>query len=119
MVILMRIVFFLVLVPLSFYLAAIGFAFSAVTVKSAIPEVWFEKIVFYSKQLPYFPIIKESIFNRLDYWYLDSPEWWTVIAGIPLILMSLSIFLINFFNLYYSIFSWTYNRAHCPFCKEP
>jgi len=118
-VVLIRIIISLIFIPLSFYLTAIGFSFSAETVQSFLPAVWFEKISYYSTLLPYFPSIKQFIFDQLNQWYQKAPVWWTMAVGMPLILMGISLFLINFFNLYYSIFSRTYNRTHCPLCKEP
>lgn len=118
-VVLIRLFYSLILVPLSVYFVAIGFLLSENTTQSALPEIWFEKITFYSSQLPYFQQIERYLIAQLGHWYKDAPVWWTIVVGIPLILIGLSLFFSNFFSLYYSIFSLRYNRTHCPFCKEP
>jgi len=100
-------------------MAATGFLLSASTIQPYLPSVWFEKITFYSAQLPFLKPTNQFVISQLNHWYKDAPVWWTMVVGIPLILIGGSIFLINCFNLYYSIFSSTYNRTHCPFCKEP
>lgn len=118
-VVLIRIISFLILVPLSVYLAAFGFLLSAETIQPYLPPIWFGQVTFYSAQLPHLQQIKPFLFSQLNHWYKDAPTWWTMVVGMPLIVIGICTFLINCFNLYYSIFSSTYNRTHCPFCKEP
>lgn len=118
-VVLIRIIISLIFIPLSIYLTAIGFLLSAETIGSYLPAAWLEKVNFYSTQLPYFALIKQALFDQLGRWYTDAPVWWTMVVGIPLMVMGICVFFINFFNLYYTVFSPTYNRTHCPFCKEP
>ena len=117
-VVLIRVLKSLFLFPLSFYLMAIGFSFSAETFQPHFPTIWFEKAIFYSNKLPYFPLIKNFIFFRLGYWYQDAQVWWTMVVGMPLIAMGICFFFITLFTLYYSIFSSIYNLTHCPFCKQ-
>jgi len=105
--------------PLSAYLGAFGFLLSADTLQPHLPKNWFDIIVFYSAKLPYFSLIKEFIFLELNHWYKGAPVWWTMVVGLPLIVMAVSLFFIVFFNFYYSLFSKKYNHTHCPFCKEP
>lgn len=118
-VVFIKIIFFLIILPLSLYLVAIGFLLSGTTIRPYLPFLWFAKIAFYSAQLPYLQLSKQFFISQLNHWYKDAPVWWTIVVGIPLILMGISLFLINFFNLYYSIFGSLYNRTHCPFCQEP
>lgn len=114
-----RIIFCLILVPPSAYLVAVGFLLSGQTLKPFLPTILFEKISFYLAQLPYFPLIGESVLSQLNQWYKDAPMWWAMVVGVPLIFLGVSIFLINFFSLYYSIFSPAYNQTHCPLCRQP
>lgn len=109
----------LALFPLGIYLAAIGFLLSERITKLILPTGLQNKINFYTTLLPCFSLIKKSLLDRLGHWYQDAPSWWTLIVGIPLVLMGTSVFLINLFGLLHSIFSPDYNRTHCPFCKEP
>jgi hypothetical protein len=118
-VILTRIALSLFFVPLSLYSFSLGFMFSAETIQPYLPAVWFETTNLYSNLLPYFPLIKKFIFAQLNHWYRDTPVWWTMVVGIPLMVMGISIFFATLFNLYYSTISPYYNRTHCPFCKQP
>ena len=117
-VILTRITLSLFFIPLSFYLTMIGFLLSAETIQPYLPTVWFETITLFSNLLPHFPLIKKFIFTQLNHWYRDALVWWTMVVGLPLMALGISIFFATFFNLYYSIFSHHYNRIHCPFCKR-
>lgn len=118
-VILIRVFYSIVLAPLGAYLSAIGSLLSAETFQPYLSPVWFEKAVFYREQLPYFPLIGKLIFAQLNHWYRDAPLWWALVVGIPLILLGAFVFINRIFELLYSLFSPTYNRTHCPFCKEP
>jgi len=118
-VVLLRIIYSLIIVPFSTYTIALGFFLSAETIKPYSPPGWLEKAIFYSDQLPFFSLIKHFFISRLTYWYHEALVWWTMVIGLPLILLATTIFLINLFNLYYSIFSPFYNRTHCPFCRHP
>lgn len=118
-VVLIRIAQFVILIPFSAYLAAIGFFLSVEIIHPYSPPDWLDKAIFYSNQLPYFLMIKYLILSQVGHWYHEVLVWRGMVIGIPLILLATSIFLINLFNLYYSIFSRTYNRTHCPLCKEP
>jgi hypothetical protein len=118
-VILIRIVLSLFFVPLSLYSFSLGFMFSAETIEPYLPPAWFEKATLFSNLLPYFPLIKKSIFTQLNHWYQDALVWWAMVVGIPLMALGISIFFATFFNLYYSILNPRYNRTHCPFCKQP
>jgi len=118
-VVLIRIFHSLILVPFSAYLAAIGIFLSAEVIQPYSPPDWLDKAIIYSNKLPYFLMIKYLILSQVGQWYKEALVWRGMVIGIPLILLGASIFLINFFNLYYSIFSSTYNRTHCSFCKEP
>lgn len=100
-------------------MTALGFFLSVEIIQPYSPPVWIEKATFYSNQLPYFTTIKQLILSRVGHWYQEALVWRGMVIGIPLILLGASIFLINLFNLYYSIFSSFYNRTHCPLCKEP
>ena len=113
-----RLIFALILIPLSLYLTLIGFLLSADTIKPYLPVLWFQKATFYADKLPHALLIKDFIFTKLDYWYQDAPIWWTMVVGIPLMTMGICLCLIEGFNLYHSIFSSLYNRTHCPFCKQ-
>ena len=73
----------------------------------------------YSNQLPYFQSIQHFVLSQLNHWYQSVQNWRGIVIGLPLIVLGVCILLINFFNLYYSIFSSKYNRTHCPFCKKP
>lgn len=44
--------------------------------------------------------------------------WWTMVVGIPLMLLGSSLAIISFFNLWYAITSLKYNQAHCPWCNK-
>jgi len=105
--------------PAGVYLVAIGFFLSSETIKPYFPAAWFNKAVFYSIQLPYLQLIKIYFLKQLGHWYRDALVWWTMVVGIPLTLMGISVFFSNLFSLYYSIISSLYSRTHCPFCKEP
>ncbi|KPJ70885.1 hypothetical protein AMJ51_00685 [Microgenomates bacterium DG_75] len=117
--VIIRVIISSIMMTLSVYSAAIGYSLSADTIKPYLPNALTEKVVFYSAQLPYFQLINQFIFSRLDHWYRDAFVWWGIVVGIPLILLGITIFLSNLFSLYYTIFSPSYNRTHCPFCKQP
>lgn len=109
----------LILTPSSAYMGLIGFLLSRETIQPFFSAIWLEKISYYFSLLPYFPTIKFFLFTWLGHWYVDAPTWWTMVIGIPLIILGIDILLINLFNLFYSVFSLKYNRTHCPFCKQP
>ncbi len=117
-VVLIRIIISIFLIPLSFYLFTLGFLLSAETIQPYSPPIWFEKVSLYITKLPYFQELKNLVFFKLGPWYQDVPVWWTMVVGLPLIVLSVCLFLIVFFNLYYSIFSPTYNQTHCPLCRQ-
>ena len=108
-----------IFILLSFYFIALGFLFSAKTIEPFIPIAWTEKINFYSTQLPFFQLIKQSLLSQLGHWYQDAQVWLAMAVGIPLMALGMSVFLISLFNLFHSIVNPLYNRTHCPFCKEP
>lgn len=114
-----RTVYSLILIPLSAYVATVGFFLSVDTLQSLLPAEWIAQITFYSSQLPFLPSVKRLTFQQLNHWYKDAPVWWAMVVGLPLIIMGICVFSIGFFNLFHSIASPLYNRAHCPFCKEP
>lgn len=118
-VVLIRIIYSLILVPFSTYLAALGIFLSAEVIQPYSPPDWLDKAIIYSSKLPCFLMIKYLILSQVGRWYKETLVWRGMVIGIPLILLGASIFLISLFNLYYSIFSSFYNRTHCPFCKEP
>lgn len=118
-VVLIRTVYFLILASLGLYIITIGFSLSKETLQPYFPPDWFEVITFCSAQLPYFPLIQQSMFAKLNHWYRDARVWWTMVVGIPLIMLGFSLFFSVFFSFYYAIFSSIYNRTHCPFCKKP
>lgn len=119
LVVLIRLLFSLIFIPLSFYLFAIGYALSADTIEPYLPKAIIEKVYFFSEQLPTFRLIKESIFAYLGPWYEKAFVWLGMVIGIPLMIVAISLFLSSSFSLYYTIFSQIYNRTHCPLCKEP
>jgi len=104
--------------PPMVYMMAIGLIIFKKTIEPFPPSYLLDKITFYLTKLPYLVFIKEFIVQQ-NHWYKDAPTWWAVNIAIPLILIGASIFLINFFNLFFAIFSLHYNHTHCPFCKEP
>lgn len=118
-VVFFRIITSAITIPLSLYFMAIGYSISTDTIDPYLPEFLIEKANYYSTQLPFFQLIKQFIFSRLGHWYQNAFVWWGMVVGIPLILLGISVFLINLFSLYYTIFSSRYNRTHCFFCKEP
>jgi len=118
-VVLIRIIISLILIPLSFYLFTIGFLLSAKTIQPYSPQIWFEKVSLYTVKLPHFQELKNFLFFKLGLWYQDAPVWWTMVVGLPLIVLGVCLILIVFFNLYYSVFSPTYNQTHCPLCGRP
>lgn len=117
-VVLIRLIQSLILTLFSAYLAAIGVFLSVEVILPYSPPDWIDKALFYSNKLPYFLMIKYLILSQVGQWYKEALVWRGMVIGIPLILLGASIFLISFFNLYYSIFSSFYNRTHCPFCKD-
>lgn len=118
-VVLMRIAFFLIAATISVCLTAVGFLLSKKTLQPAFPPTLYKKITLCLDQLPYLDSIRASMFDQLNHWYRSVPTWWTMVVGIPLMLLGASFFLINLFNLYYALVSSEYNRTHCPFCKQP
>jgi hypothetical protein len=117
-VVLTRLIAALFYLPLSVYLMTIGFFLSGETIKPLSPPEWFTRAEFYARQLPYSLEIKNFIFSQLNHWYQDAPVWWTMVVGLPLLVLGTSLFLIFSFNLYYSVFSKTYNQTHCFFCRK-
>jgi hypothetical protein len=118
-VVVIRLFIFLMISAVSSYLAAIGFLLSREIMGQYLPATWLVKINFYFTQLPYFQLIKQVLFGQLGHWYQDTLVWWAMVVGLPLMALSISIFLIDLFNLYYSITNPLYSRTHCPFCKKP
>lgn len=117
-VVLSRIVFSIFLVPLSFYAVAFGFVFSRTTFQPILPSVIYNFVMNYSRKLPYFLLIRSYIFSLLDELLKKAPFWWGLNLGIPLIILGICLFILNFFDFYYSIISDVYNHTHCPFCKK-
>lgn len=118
-VVFIRIIHSAIIVPFSAYLMALGLFLSVEVILPYSPPDWIDKALFYANKLPYFLMIKYLILSQIGHWYKEAMVWRGMVIGIPLILLGASSFLINLFNLYYSIFSSFYNRTHCPFCKEP
>jgi len=118
-VISIRMIFFLILTPLSLYLTIAGFLLSEETIRNFLPPSYLEKINFYLVQVPHFQVVKKAVFSLVGHWYKEAPVWWAMVVGIPLILIGISVFFINFFELYYSIVSLSYQQTHCPFCEPP
>lgn len=118
-VVIIRIIQSIILIPFSAYLMALGLFLSVELIQPYSPPDWLDKAIFYSNKLPHFLMIKYLIFSQVGSWYKEALVWRGMVIGIPLILLGASVFLINFFNLYYSIFSSFYNRTHCPFCRHP
>lgn len=119
MVVLIKIITSLIMFPLSAYIIAFGFFLASEIIQPYLLTDWFEVIIYLSNQLPYFQSIQQFVLGQLSHWYQDIQNWRGIVIGLPLIVLGVCIFLINFFNLYYSIFSSKYNRTHCLFCKKP
>jgi len=114
-----KVISFLILAPLSTYIVALGFFLSSEIIQPYLFPDWFEVITFYSAKLPYFHLIQQFILGQLNHWYQEIQNWRAIVVGIPLIILGVCLFIAQFFNLYYSVFSTKYNRTHCPFCKKP
>lgn len=119
MVVLIQVLSNLILVPFNLYLAGLGLFLSVEIVQPYAPPDWLDQALLYSSKLPYLTTLKYLILSQVGHWYQEVLVWRGMVIGLPLILLAASIFLVSFFNLYYSIFSPHYNRTHCPFCKEP
>lgn len=78
-----------------------------------------EKTSLFSEKLPFFSLISGEVFNLLNHWYQDAPAWWAMVIGLPLMILSFSIFAAALSAVAQSIFSQEYNRSHCPFCQRP
>jgi hypothetical protein len=120
LVVLTRIISLALMGTVGAYLMFIGFKLSEDTVKLWLSTQNQEKLKILISLLPYSQIIQEEMFRRLGDWYLEAQSWWTMVVGIPLLIIGASTWVINAFNLLYSLFSWHYNQTHCPFCqREP
>lgn len=102
----------------SLYLIIIGFILSTITLQSILPDLWLKEINSYLTLVPYFLLIKDTVFSLLNHWYQSAHTWWAMVVGLPLIIIGFFTFLINFFNLYHTIFSSLYNQTHCPLCRN-
>ncbi len=117
-VILIRIVYFLVAVPLTIYPIAVGSCFFEKAINPFPPSIIFRIInSFFFSFLPFFSRIDVFI-EQQRYIWARTPTWWAVVIALPLIAIGSSFFLINFFNLFLALFDYQYNRTHCPFCKQ-
>lgn len=123
-VVMIRILCSLIAIPLTTYMAAIGFIIFSPQIQPYLSPVLVSKINFLSLQLPYFETVITFTVDQIGHRpqngqpYISPSPWWSFVIGLPLILVGISWFLISFFNLYYSIFNSNYNRTHCPFCQE-
>ena len=117
-VVFIRAIYFFMIAPITIYIMAIGLILFEKTIEPFPPSYLLDKITFYLTKLPFLVFIREFIVQQ-RYWYKNAPIWLAVNIAIPLILVGASILLINFFNLFFVIFSTHYNHTHCPFCKQP
>lgn len=105
-------------VPIATYAAALGFSTSAKSLWPLLPAELATKISQVIHLLPYYPLVKGLAFNLLDPLLQAAPNWWAMAIGFPLILLGLTVILVNFFELYYALFSRLHNQARCPFCQH-
>jgi hypothetical protein len=118
-VLFLKITKLIIFLPVSAYLLAFGLAISITTIKPIFSGSILLYAQYYSHQLPYFMTLKNQLFDSLKFFGLEAPVWWTMVVGLPMIIVGLIIFTTNFVNLFNAIFSADYHRTHCPFCKQP
>jgi hypothetical protein len=98
----------------SIYLISMGVIISENILKPLFPINWWLK--FY--ELPYLPLLKNILIGNFGWWLTNASGWLSIVIGLPLGMISLCIFLINFFNLLNAVFSPFYNKTHCFFCNN-
>ena len=114
-VVLIRAIKFVFGVVLGAYFFSFGFLLSRTTVNSFVAEDLLEKIGSYLlTYVPYLPLLKTKTVDLLSLNTGGLATWWTMVVGIPLMLIGLGAFLINFLNFLLSVFSYLYNLTHCP-----
>lgn len=116
-VIFLKGIFFVLSSLVSVFVISVGYRFSLETIQPIFPAVWLEKITLFTQKIPLSRQTSTLVFNFLGHWYKDSPAWWAIIIGLPLVIFGIDVLLISFFNFLLSASSPIYNRANCPFCK--
>ncbi|HUV46822.1 MAG TPA: hypothetical protein VMW29_01680 [Candidatus Bathyarchaeia archaeon] len=100
------------------YMTTTGFIFFKKLIEPFPPSVFFDQVCQFIFQIPYLAKI-DLFLEELKFLYHPAPSWWASVVALPMMLVGANIFLINFFDFLMAIFSRSYSRTHCPFCKEP
>ncbi len=111
--------YFLFTATASVYLLVIGWLLTRREISPWLFSTWTEKIINLSSSLPFFNQIESYLLSSLGPSLKLASSWWTIVVGIPLILISFDLFFISLFNLIHSISSPFYNATHCPLCSQP
>jgi hypothetical protein len=116
-VVFIRMLYFLILGPIGVYTVFFGFLLSTDIFQQVLSESVIDEISSVFAFLPFSRNIGEFVMSQLGRWYSSAVSWWALAVGAPLMMIGLSVILINFFNLYYSLFSRDYNQDHCSDCN--
>ena len=118
-VVLLRSVKFSIFAPIGLCLSLIGYSISRETISGLLPTTIMQNIEFYSLKLPNFLKIKNIVFSLLGDGYQRTPTWWTMVVGLPLVVIGLIIITTVLFDLYYALFVREFHQTHCPLCEVP
>jgi hypothetical protein len=116
-VVLYRLAKFIISLVLGAYFFSFGFSLSRSTLVTFFSNEKLDLVASYLKYAPYFMSLKQVTIDRLSLNTAGLGTWWTMVVGIPLMLMGITSLFINLANLLLAIFDYTYSLAHCPWYK--
>ena len=96
------------------YFFAFGFSLSKNTLLAFFERSQLDMVDKYFVYIPYFLELKGFTIDRLALNSGGLATWWTMVVGIPLMLLGITALMINFFTFISAMFDYVYNLTHCP-----
>ena len=113
-VVLIRLVKFVIALVLGAYFFSFGFSLSKTTLLTFFAKEQLDLVDQYYVYVPSFIWLKSKTVDLLSLGSGGLATWWTMVVGIPLMLMGVTSLLSNFFSFLFAIFDYVYSLGHCP-----
>jgi len=113
----MKLVLVVIMTSLALYWLMIGLKISGQVLQNYLPLDWFDKLNQYFALMPYSEMIQNWVGSRFEGASGGVMTWWTMVVGIPLMLISISMIVANWLNLWLALFDKRYNQANCRWCN--